>query len=147
MNRIGIGNLTAAILILVIFAGNLFSFRNFHFESEFSKSRGLRELARMLDSWGAGLNKTDVRFAQTFLDLALWDYYYTGEIEHVTLSLWPMDLEVPREPSEISAVGVSKQSFCWFDRIWILRRPNWICKSGQSDGAGKLTEWDCGNNQ
>ena len=94
MNRIGIGNLTAAILILVIFAGNLFSFRNFHFESEFSKSRGLRELARMLDSWGAGLNKTDVRFAQTFLDVALWDYYYTGEIEHVTLSLWPMDLEV-----------------------------------------------------
>ena len=98
MNRIGIGNLTAAMLILVIFAGNLFSFRNFHFESEFSKSRGLRELASMLDSWGAGLNKADVRFAQTLsLDSALWSYYYTGEIENVSLSPWPMDLEATLE--------------------------------------------------
>ena len=98
MNRIGIGKVTAAILILVIFAGNLFSFRNFHFESEFSKSRGLRELARMLDSWGAGLNKADVRFAQPlFTDLALWSYYYTGEIENVSLAPWPMDLEAALE--------------------------------------------------
>ncbi|MXY92881.1 MAG: hypothetical protein F4047_15055 [Caldilineaceae bacterium SB0670_bin_27] len=94
MNRIGIGNLTAAVLILVIFAGNLFSFRNFHFESEFSKSRGLRELAHLLDSWGAGLNKADVRFAQPhFVDPALWYYYYTGEIENVSLVPWPMGLE------------------------------------------------------
>ncbi len=98
MNRIGIGNLTAVILILVIFAGNLFSFRNFHFESEFSKSRGLRELAPMLDSWGAGLNTADVRFAQTInFDNALWSYYYTGEIESVTLPHWPMDLEAALE--------------------------------------------------
>ena len=97
-NRNGIGNLTAAILILVIFAGNLFSFRNFHFESEFSKSRGLRELAPKLDSWGAGLNKADVRFAQTLsLDSALWSYYYTGEIENVSLSPLPMDLEATLE--------------------------------------------------
>ena len=94
MNRIGIGNLTAAILILAVFAGNLFSFRNFHFESEFSKSRGLRELAHMLDSWGAGGNKADVRFAQIFsMDPALWSYYYTGEIENVFLAPWPMDLD------------------------------------------------------
>ena len=99
MNRIGIGKVTAAILILVIFAGNLFSFRNFHFESEFSKSRGLRELARMLDSWGAGLNKADVRFAQPyFIDPALWSYYYTGEeIEDVSLLPRPMDLEAALE--------------------------------------------------
>ena len=98
MNRIGIGNLTAAILILVIFAGNLFSFRNFHFESEFSKSRGLRELAHMLDSWSAGRNKTDVRFAQIFsFDPALLSYYYTGEIEYVFLSPWPMDLKAALE--------------------------------------------------
>ena len=98
MNRIGIGNLTAAVLILVIFAGNLFSFRNFHFESEFSKSRGLRELAPMLDSWGAGLNKADVRFAQPyFVDPALWSYYYTGEIENVSLLPWPMDMEAAQK--------------------------------------------------
>ena len=98
MNRIRIGNLTAAILILVIFAGNLFSFRNFHFESEFSKSRGLRELARMLDSWGAGLTKADVRFAQIFsIDPALWSYYYTGGIENVSLPPWPMDLKAALE--------------------------------------------------
>ena len=93
MNRIGIGNLTAAILILLILATNLFSFRNFHLESEFSKARGLRELAHMLDSWGAGLNKADVRFAQIFSDPALWNYYYTGEIGNVSLAPWPMDLE------------------------------------------------------
>ncbi len=98
MNRIGIGNLTAAILILAIFAGNLFSFRNFHFESEFSKSRGLRELAHLLDSWSAGRNKADVRFAQIFsLDPALWFYYYTGGIENVSLAPWPMDLDAALE--------------------------------------------------
>ena len=98
MNRIGIGNLTAAVLILVICAGNLLSFRNFHFESEFSKSRGLRELAPMLDSWGAGLNKADVRFAQPyFVDPALWSYYYTGEIENVSLLPWPMDMEAAQK--------------------------------------------------
>lgn len=107
MNSIGIGNLTAAILILLILAGNLFSFRNFHFESGFSKARGLRELAHMLDSWGAGLNKTDVRFAQTFLDLALWDYYYKGEIGHVTLSPWPMGLEAAQGAvSDLRSSGV-----------------------------------------
>lgn len=98
MNRIGIGNLTAAILILVIFAGNLFSFRNFHFESEFSKSRGLRELAHMLENWSAGLNETEVRFTQPYsIDPALWSYYYTGEIENVSLHPWPMDLEAALE--------------------------------------------------
>ena len=98
MNRIGIGNLTATILILVIFAGNLFSFRNFHFDSEFAKSRGLRELAHMLDSWGAELNKADVRFTQPYsVDPALWFYYYTGEIENVSLHPWPMDLEAALE--------------------------------------------------
>ena len=99
VNRIGIGKLTAAILILVIFAGNLFSFRNFHFESEFSKSRGLRELAHVLESWGAGLNKADVRFAQPyFVDPALWSYYYTGETEDPpSLLPRPMDLEAALE--------------------------------------------------
>ena len=94
MNRISIGNLTAAMLILVIFAGNLFTFRNFHFESEFSKSRGLRELAQMLESWGTGLTKADVRFTQPLsFDPALWLYYYTGEIEKVSLVPWPINLE------------------------------------------------------
>ena len=98
MNRIGIGNLTAAILILAVFAGNLFSFRNFHFESEFSKSRGLRELARMLESWGAGLNKAEVRFTQPyFSDPALWSYYYTGEIENGPVLPRPMDLDAALE--------------------------------------------------
>ena len=108
MNGIGVGNLTAAILILAVFAGNLFSFRNFHFESEFSKSRGLRELAHMLDSWGAGRNKTDVRFAQPyFVDPALWDYYYTGEIENVSLAPWPMDLDAALETvADLRSSGV-----------------------------------------
>lgn len=108
MNRIGIGNLTAAVLILVIFAGNLFSFRNFHFESEFSKSRGLRELAHLLDSWGAGLNKADVRFAQPYyVDPALWFYYYTGEIENVSLAPWPMGLEAAKGAvSDLRSSGV-----------------------------------------
>ncbi|MDE0140821.1 MAG: glycosyltransferase family 39 protein [Caldilineaceae bacterium] len=107
-NRIGIGNLTAALLILVVFAGNLFSFRNFHFESEFSKSRGLRELAHILDSWGAGRNKADVRFAQPyFVDPALWSYYYTGEIENASLLPWPMDMEAAQEAvRELRSSGV-----------------------------------------
>ena len=108
MNRIGIGNLTAAILILLILAGNLFSFRIFHFESEFSKSRGLRELAHVLNSWGAGLNKADVRFAQPyFVDPALWSYYYPGEIENVSLLPWPMDMEAAQEAvRELRSSGV-----------------------------------------
>lgn len=108
MNRIGIGNLTAAILILAVFAGNLVTFRNFHFESKFSKSRGLRELAHMLDNWGAGRNKTDVRFAQPlFADHALWSYYYTGEIENVSLAPWPMDLDTALETvADLRSSGV-----------------------------------------
>ena len=108
MNRFGIGNLTAAILILAVFAGNLYSFRNFHFDSEFSKSRGLRELAHLLDSWSAGRNKTDVRFAQPhFVDPALWSYYYTGEIENVSLAPWPMDLDAALETvADLRSSGV-----------------------------------------
>ncbi len=108
MNWIGIGNLTAAILILAIFAANLFSFRNFHSESEFSKSRGLRELAHMLDRWGAGRNKADVRFAQPyFVDPALLSYYYTGEIENVSLLPGPVDMDAAQETvRELRSSGV-----------------------------------------
>ena len=93
LKRIRVGNVTAASLILVIFAGNLFTLRNFHFEPEFTSSRGLRELSGMLERWSAGLSPAEVHFAQSFPDPALWNYYYKGEVGYIRLPPRPKDTE------------------------------------------------------
>ena len=93
IHRIGIGNLAAVSLILLIVAGHLFSIRNFHFAPAFSKTRGLNELAEMLERLSTGLDPAEVRFAEIFPDLAFWDFYYTGEVEYISLPPWPKNLE------------------------------------------------------
>ena len=85
LDRIRVGSVTAASLILVIVAGNLFTLRNYYFDPVFTKSRGLRELSDTLESWSAGLGPSEVQFAQSFPDPALWNYYYTGKVGYIHL--------------------------------------------------------------
>ena len=93
LNKIRVGSVTAGSLILVIVAGNLFTLRNYHFEPQFSESRGLRDLSAMLERWSAGLFPSEVHFAQSFPDPALWNYYYSGDVDYIHLPAQPTDSE------------------------------------------------------
>ena len=93
LKRIRVGGAAAASLILVIVAGNMFSLRNYHFGPEFTSSRGLRELSGLLERWSAGLDPAEVHFAQSSPDLALWNYYYQGEVGYIRLPPQPNDTE------------------------------------------------------
>ena len=115
LNRTGIGNIAAASLILVIVAGNMFSLRNYYFDPPFTTSRGLRELSDTLDRWSAGLDPAEVRFAQIFPDPALWNFYYSGEVEHISLPPWPFDSE-----GALEAVDIQRSS--GVQRILLLIR-------------------------
>lgn len=97
LNRIRVGSIATAILLLAIVAGNFFSLHNFHMGPQFSRTRGLTELASMLERLSVGLNPAEVRFSQIFIDPALWNYYYTGGIEYTSLPLWPYDSEAALE--------------------------------------------------
>ena len=93
LKRIRVGGVAAASLILVIVAGNMFTLRNYHFLPEFTSSRGLRELSGLLERWSAGLDPAEVHFAQSSPDLALWNYYYQGEVGYIRLPPQPNDTE------------------------------------------------------
>ena len=93
LKRIRVGGAAAASLILVIVAGNMFTLRNYHFLPEFTSSRGLRELSGLLERWSAGLSPVEVHFAQSSPDLALWNYYYQGEVGYIRLPPQPNDSE------------------------------------------------------
>ena len=93
LKRIRVGGVAAACLILVIVAGNMFTLRNYHFLPEFTSSRGLRELSGLLERWSAGLDPAEVHFAQSSPDSALWNYYYKGEVDYISLPPQPKDTE------------------------------------------------------
>ena len=82
--KIPVGGVAAVSLLLLVVAGNLFALRNYHFDPEFTKSRGRRELAGLLERWSADLSPANVHFIESGTGSSLW-YYYTGDVEHTFL--------------------------------------------------------------
>ncbi len=97
LSRVRIGSVAAVTLVLVLVAGNLYSWRNYHEDPQFSSSRGLRELAAVLERWSAGLNLDEVHILQSFPDPTLFLYYYTGDVEDSVLPRHDDDLESATE--------------------------------------------------
>ena len=93
LNSVRVGSVAAASLALVIVGGNLFALRNYHFEPAFSQSRGLRELAEVLENVSAGLNPAQVHIVRSFPEPALFLYYYRGEVEDSALPRHDREME------------------------------------------------------
>ncbi|MDE0198044.1 MAG: glycosyltransferase family 39 protein [Caldilineaceae bacterium] len=93
LSRIPIGRVAAAILVLILVAGNLFTWRSYHSDPEFSSSRGLREVSTVLEGWSAGLYLDEVHILQSFPDPTLFLYYYRGEVEDSVLPRHDHDLK------------------------------------------------------
>ena len=93
LNRIRIGGVASVALVLVLVAGNLFTWRNYHYEPKFNSSRGLRELSSVLEQWSAGLYPDKVHFIQSFPDPTFFLYYYTGDVEDSVLPRHDHDLK------------------------------------------------------
>lgn len=79
--RIPIGPISAAALVILVLAANLYSLNNHYFHSG---SLGWRALAETLDRWTAGLPADDVRIAENFPDPTL-SYYYKGDVQRFML--------------------------------------------------------------
>ena len=97
LKRVRIGSVAAVALVLVLVAGNLFTWRNDHFDPEFNSSRGLRELSSVLERWSAGLYPDEVHILQSFPDPTLFLYYYTGDVEDSVLPRHDHDLNSATE--------------------------------------------------
>lgn len=93
LNSVRVGGVAAASLVLVIIGGNLFALRNYHFEPAFSQSRGLRELAEVLENVSAGMNPAQVHIIQSFPDPTFFLYYYRGEVEDSVLPRHDQEIE------------------------------------------------------
>ncbi len=87
------GGVAAVSLVLVLVAGNLYTWRNYHSVPEFSSSRGLRELSAVLERWSAGLYLDEVHIIQSFPDPTFFLYYYEGDVENSVLPRHDHDLE------------------------------------------------------
>jgi len=93
LGRVRVGSVAAIGLVLILVAGNLFTWRNYHFDPQFSSSRGLRALSSVLERWSAGLYADEVHILQSFPDPTLFLYYYTGDVEDSVLPRHDHDLE------------------------------------------------------
>lgn len=93
LSRIPTGSVAAASLVLILVAGNLFTWRSYHSHPEFSSSRGLREVSNVLEGWSAGLYLDEVHVLQSFPDPTLFLYYYQGDVEHSVLPRHDHDLK------------------------------------------------------
>lgn len=93
LGRVRVGSVAAVSLVLILVAGNLFTWRNYHFDPQVSSSRGLRALSSVLERWSAGLYADEVHILQSFPDPTLFLYYYTGDVEDSVLPRHDHDLE------------------------------------------------------
>ncbi len=87
--RIPLGRISAAALIILVLAANVYSLRNHYFES---RSLEWRTLAGTLERWSVGLPISNVRIASNFPDPTL-DYYYKGNVQRFTIPPRPHDAE------------------------------------------------------
>ena len=87
--RIPIGRISAAALMILVVAANVYGLHNHYFNS---KSLGWRALAETLESWSVGLPANDVRIAENSPDPTL-SYYYKGDVQKFMLPPGPHDAE------------------------------------------------------
>ncbi len=87
--RIPLGRISAAALIILVLAANVFSLRNHYFGGG---SLGWRALAETLDRWSLGLPAQDIRIAENFPDPTL-AYYYKGNAQQFMIPPKPHDAE------------------------------------------------------
>ena len=87
--RIPLGRISAAALIILVLAANVYSLRNHYFES---RSSGWRALAGTLDRWSLGLPPQDVRIAMNFPEPTL-PYYYRGDVQRFLIPPSPHDAQ------------------------------------------------------
>ena len=97
LGRLPSGIVFAVSLVAILVAGNLFTWRNYHTDPEFSSSRGLRGLSSVLERWSAGLYLDEVHILQSFPDSTLFLYYYQGDVENSVLPRHDHDLEGAKE--------------------------------------------------
>ena len=87
--RLPLGRISAAALLILVLAANVYSLRNHYFES---RSLGWRALAGTLERWTAGLPAQDVRIAENFPDPTL-AYYYKGDVQRFMIPPRPHDAD------------------------------------------------------
>lgn len=81
---------SALLLLAALLAGITLSLYRYHADPAYSKTRGWRELAAVLERFSGNLPVEQVRIAQNFPDPTLW-YYYRGTVEHIMLPPGPHD--------------------------------------------------------
>ena len=74
----------AAALLAVLLVAALVSLLHYYDDPAYSKSRGWRQLAAVLDRYSASWPGDKVRIAQTYPDPTLW-YYVTSDADHLVL--------------------------------------------------------------
>jgi 4-amino-4-deoxy-L-arabinose transferase-like glycosyltransferase len=77
------------VLVLVV-VGMVFGLTRQMSDPQYSKTRGWRELAAMLETLAAGVDPARVRLVQNYPDPTLW-YYYQGDVAHLVLPPAPND--------------------------------------------------------
>ncbi len=87
--RLPLGPISAAALVILVLAANVYGLNNHYFNT---RSSGWRGLAETLDRWSAGLPTDDVRIAENFPDPTI-AYYYKGDVQKFMLPPRPHDAE------------------------------------------------------
>ncbi len=87
--RLPLGRISAAALIILVVAANVYTLRTHYFDS---RSLGWRALAETLDRWSVGLPPQDVRIAENFPDPTL-SYYYKGDVQQFMIPPRPHDAD------------------------------------------------------
>jgi hypothetical protein len=97
------GGLLLALLVL----GAAASLGRYYFDPEYSKTRGWRELARVMQAEAAGALPEKTRLIQNYPDPVLW--YYTGPTAHLVLPPDEMDESgARREVQALLDAGVER---------------------------------------
>lgn len=74
----------AAVLLLTLLSGMMFSLARHYTDPAYSKDRGWRQLAAEMTALTAGMAPDRARLAENFPDPTLW-YYYRGPVQHLVL--------------------------------------------------------------
>ena len=98
----------AASLLAVLLVATLTSLVHYYDDPAYSKSRGWRQLAAVLDRHSRSWPRAEVRVAQTYPDPTLW-YYVTGDAEHLVLPPAANDESGARElVNQLAGQGVQR---------------------------------------
>ena len=100
--------LTSYALLAGLILVSVLSLNRYYTDPAYSKTRGWRELAAVLEALSADLPAEQARIAQNFPDPTLW-YYYNGPLEHVVLPPGPLDADgAARAVAELQAADVRR---------------------------------------